>query len=138
MENLRVSERMQRNLLKSMKWLKFLTVVGTVAMILMAIMGVAVMAVDVPGMQGMGVMAGIIYLGIAAIYIFPLKRCYGIVNNIRQAFAQDDQQALEMGFEHTLSVLHFFSILAITVLAFYGIIIVATVFGAVFGSLMAG
>ncbi len=129
---------MQRNLLQSVKWLKFLTVVGTVAMTLVAMFGVAVMTVDIPGLQGMGVMAGIIYLGVAAIYIYPLMKCYGIVSNIRQAFAQDDQQALEMGFENTLSVLHYASILTIIGLAIYGIIIVTTIVGVIFGSMIAG
>ncbi len=138
MENLRVSERMQRNLLKSVKWVKFLTVVCTVAMVLMALLGIVVMTVDVPSMMGMGAMVGIIYIGIAALYIFPLMKCYSLVSNIRKAFELDDQQALEMGFENTLSVLKFAGILTTIGLVIYGIIIVATICGAAFGAMMAG
>src|SRR3712207_5786233 len=109
MENLRVTDGMRQNLLSAMKWTKFLAVVCTIGVGLIVLFALASFAfpsivvdafaqeVDTESIGGTalwGSFIGVLYLVIAALYVYPLIKAFALVKNTRKAM-----DGLQMNFE---------------------------------------
>ena len=123
MEELRISETIQADLLASAKWLNFLTIVCIVMMALVAMAGVSFMLM--PSIEGMpGKVIGIVYLLLPLLYVYPIKKMLGFVRNTRNAVSVASQTSLEDAFKDMHSVLKYWGIFTIVMLAFYAIAII--------------
>ena len=123
MEELRISETIQADLLASAKWLNFLAIVCIVMMALVAMAGVSFMLM--PSIEGMpGKVIGIVYLLLPLLYVYPIKKMLGFVRNTRNAVSVASQTSLEDAFKDMHSVLKYWGIFTIVMLAFYAIAII--------------
>lgn len=133
MENLRITESIQQNLLSAAKWLKFLTVLGTIGMVLIALIGVV--CLFIPSYEGVnGPVIAVIYFVMCALYYYPIKKCYNIVSSTREAMNNDSLDSLELCADNLRSVLKYFGILSIVVMVLYALIIVFAIIAAMAGS----
>lgn len=123
MEELIISETIQADLLASAKWLNLLTIVCIVMMALVAMAGVSFMLM--PSIEGMpGKVIGIVYLLLPLLYVYPIKKMLGFVRNTRNAVSVASQTSLEDAFKDMHSVLKYWGIFTIVMLAFYAIAII--------------
>lgn len=117
MENLRITESIQQNLLSAAKWLKFLTVLGTIGMVFIALPGVLF-----PFYTGIyGQVIAIIYFAMCALCYYPIKKCYDIVSSTRKAMNNASQDSLELCADNLRSLLKYFGILSIIVIVPYAL-----------------
>ena len=131
---LTVTESMKVDLLSAAKWTKFLCIVGCVGVGLCVIIAFLMMFVGSAAAKFMGdsnsligPAMGILYLVIAALYIYPLIKGFQFANGIKAACLQNDQYQMARGFAGLNSLLRFLGILTIIVIAIYAIILVFTV-----------
>lgn len=130
MENLEISASIRQNLLSAMKWLKFLAVCGTVCMAIVFVAGVAFLFL--PDYSGAPVVVGLVYIVMAFVYIYPLKKTFEIVREVRSALNGNSQTSLEFAALATRSVLKFMGVLTIVALSVYAVaIILAGVVGGI-------
>lgn len=123
MENLRISESIQDNLLASAKWVNFLTIVCIVMMALVAMAGVSFMFM--PSIEGVpGKVMGIVYILLPLLYVYPIKKMLSFVRNTRNAMSVASQASLEDSFSDMHSVLKYWGIITIVMLAVYAIAII--------------
>ena len=132
--SLTVTESMKVDLLSAAKWTKFLCIVGCVGVGLCLIIGFLMMFVGSVASKFMGdnsefigPVMGILYLIIAALYIYPLIKGFQFANGTKAACLSNDQAQLARGFAGLNSLLRFMGILTIIVIAIYAIILVFTV-----------
>ncbi len=123
MENLEISASIRQNLLSAMKWLKFLAVCGTVCMAIVFVAGVVFLFLpDYNGVPGVAV--GLVYIVMAFVYIYPLKKTFEIVREVRSALNGNSQTSLEFAALATRSVLKFMGVLTIVALSVYAVVII--------------
>ncbi|MBR6190916.1 MAG: hypothetical protein IKQ68_01970, partial [Prevotella sp.] len=73
MENLRITENIQNNLLTATKWLKLMTILGTVGVALLFIIGIVLLFI--PTYDGVpGAVYGAIYILLTLLYFYPIKK----------------------------------------------------------------
>ena len=78
-----------------------------------------------PSIEGMpGKVIGIVYLLLPLLYVYPIKKMLGFVRNTRNAVSVASQTALEDAFKDMHSVLKYWGIFTIVMLAFYAIAII--------------
>ena len=131
MENLEISASIRQNLLSAMKWLKFLAVCGTVFMAIVFVAGVVFLFLPVYN-GAPGVAVGLVYIVMAFVYIYPLKKTFEIVREVRSALNGNSQTSLEFAGLATRSVLKFMGVLTIVALSVYAVaIILAGVVGGI-------
>lgn len=129
-QNLKITQRMQNDLLGFAKWLKFLSVLGVIGVVLMFIVGVVLLICGIVGATFLEYSAvtsmcfGALYLIIALLYFYPLKKAFGFVRKIRQAFSQSDNLNAEEAFQDLRQGLKFVGILTIACLVLYAFIAV--------------
>ena len=122
MENLKITESIQQNLLSAVKWLKFLTILGTIGMVLIALCGVV--SLFLPSYIGGTVMA-LMYFVICGLYYYPIKKGYDIVRSTRDAMNNASQDSLELCADNVKSVLKYFGILNIVLLSLYALFVIS-------------
>ena len=122
MENLEISASIRQNLLSAMKWLKFLAVCGTVFMAIVFVAGVVFLFL--PDYSGVPVVVGLVYIVMAFVYIYPLKKTFEIVREVRSALNGNSQTSLEFAALATRSVLKFMGVLTIVALSVYAVVII--------------
>lgn len=136
-EQLQITASFKEQMLGARKWLKFLTILCTIGMAFMVLAGIVMLFVPSIGGAGAeaipGVFLGIMYLILALIYLYPIKKCFALVGNIDRAMKQDAQNDLELMAQNTHSVLKFFGIISIIVLCLYVVAIIAAIVGAILG-----
>ena len=131
MENLEISASIRQNLLSAMKWLKFLAVCGTVCMAIVFVAGVVFLFLPVYN-GAPGVAVGLVYIVMAFVYIYPLKKTFEIVREVRSALNGNSRTSLECAALATRSVLKFMGVLTIVALSVYAVaIILAGVVGGI-------
>jgi len=135
---LKVTETMKVDLLSAAKWTKFLCVVGCVGVGLMLIAAVCMMFFGalaskmLDTMMPLGPLMGVVYIIMAALYIYPILKGFQFANGAKAACLQNDQYQLARGFAGLNSLLRFMGILTIIVISIYAIILVfAILFAAV-------
>ncbi len=127
---------------ESAKWGKFLAIVGFVISGLIFIAGLTIssnMGSGSPlggeGVFGPGTPAGlgpvlmIFYIVAAVLYFFPCLYLYRFSTKMRTALASDDQQTLTESFQNLKSMFRFVGIIAIILLAFYALGLIAALLG---------
>ena len=118
MENLKITESIQQNLLSAVKWLKFLTILGTIGMVLIALCGV--ISLFLPSYTGGTAMALKSFV-ICGLYYYPIKKGYDIVSSTRDAMNNASQDSLELCVDNLKSVLKYFGILKFVVLSLFAL-----------------
>lgn len=131
---LTVTGSMKVDLLSAARWTKFLCIVGCVGVGLCVIIAFLMMFVGSVAAKFMGdsnsfigPAMGILYLVIAAVYIYPLIKGFQFANGTKAACLSNDQYQLARGFAGLNSMLRFIGVLTIIVIAIYAIILVFTV-----------
>ena len=136
MENLRITENIQNNLLTATKWLKFMTILGTVGVALFFIIGIVLLFI--PTYDGVpGALYGVIYMLLTLLYFYPIKRSFDLIKNTREAMGNASQMGLEQAAANVKSILKYFGILSIVCLSIYALILIIC-FIAIMAGAMAG
>ena len=125
------------------KWAYFLSIVGFVGIGLIMLIAVfagtffAAMGSMIPGASAMGgsfgVVIGIVYFIIGAIYFFPVYYLFKFASNAKKAFRDNDTEALTSSFGYLKSHYKFLGIFTLAILVLYGLIFVLSMFGALLG-----
>ena len=124
-EELKLTELTKTSLLKAMKWLKFFAVLGVIGIILLIVMAVIFMII--PGQMDLGGykwIVSVLYLLIALLYIYPVRKAFAIVSNTRKAINMNDQMSLELAAKDFHAVLKFYGVLTIIALVVYALILI--------------
>ncbi len=136
MENLRITENIQNNLLTATKWLKFMTILGTVGVALFFIIGIVLLFI--PTYDGVpGALYGVIYMLLTLLYFYPIKKSFDLIKNTREAMGNASQMGLEQAAANVKSILKYFGILSIVCLSIYALILIIC-FIAIMAGAMAG
>ena len=126
-----VNSGMKADLLSAAKWAKFLCIIGCIGLILLVIAGILMFAVGSSfGFAGtpFGAGMGVLYLIIAAIYVYPIIKGFQFANGAKAACLTDNEAQLARGFSGLRSVLQFFGILTIIVLVLYALVAIGACF----------
>ena len=136
MENLRITENIQNNLLTATKWLEFMTILGTVGVALFFIIGIVLLFI--PTYDGVpGALYGVIYMLLTLLYFYPIKKSFDLIKNTREAMGNASQMGLEQAAANVKSILKYFGILSIVCLSIYALILIIC-FIAIMAGAMAG
>lgn len=126
-----VNNGMKSDLLCAAKWTKFLCIIGCIGVAFLVVAGIAFFAVgsnfgltDSPFGAGMG----ILYLIMAALYVYPLIKGFQFANATKAACLTDNEAELARGFSGLRACLQFFGILTIIILIIYVLGIIASAF----------
>ena len=122
MENLRITENIQNNLLTATKWLKFMTILSTVGVALFFIIGIVLFIPTYDGVPG--ALYGVIYIMLTLLYFYPIKKSFDLIKNTRDAMGNASQMGLEQAAANVKSILKYFGILSIVCLSIYAILFV--------------
>lgn len=138
---LRVKESTKADLLTAAKWTKFLCVVGSIGIALIVIFaiflfGAGTVASSLFSEMPFGAVAmGIIYLVIAALYIYPLLKSFQFANGAKAACLSDDENELARGIKGLSSLTKFWGVLTIIILVIYALILLFALIGVGFAAL---
>ena len=120
------------------RWARFLSILGFVMCGILALvglfMGPFVSRMFASNMGTGSILGGpfiaVIYLLIALLYFLPCLYLFHFGSKTRSAIQNNDQEMLSASFKNLKSCFKFFGILAIIVLGFYAIALIAGIFGA--------
>ena len=125
------------------KWAYFLSIMGFVAIAFLVLIAIfagtflAAMGNMVPGMGAaggsFGMIMGVVYFFIAALYFFPVYYLFKFATNTKAAFRDNDSEALTNSFSYLKSHYKFIGVTTIVVLGFYVLMLVLAIFGALLG-----
>lgn len=131
---------------ESAKWCMFLAIVGFIGIGLMVIAGafmsILMSSVDPYGggmggmnpLAGMGGVIGLVYIGMAVLYFFPVYYLFNYAKGIKQAFESGNNDLLTNALVNLKSHHKFLGILTIIVIALYILMFLGiAVFAASFG-----
>ncbi|MEL7223009.1 MAG: DUF5362 family protein [Bacteroidota bacterium] len=134
---LNVTEVATMYLTETSKWAKFLSILGFIlcgfmvfgglfaGTMISMFSGMAGEAYEgAPGMAAVGPFLGVFYILAALLYFFPSYYLFKFSDKLKNALYTMDSQVLTKAFENLKSVFKFWGILAIVVLAIYGLIFV--------------
>lgn len=135
-EELKVTEPMREHLLSSASWLKFLAVLGVIGVVLLVLISIGIMVFgnqlgdEIP----LGGYLGVIYLVLAAIYIYPLVKSFSLIRNTREAFrTENGQPNIEQAAADCHAILKFMGILTIVLMVVYVLIIIGVIAAGIAG-----
>ena len=117
-----VNSGMKADLISASKWTKFLCIVGCIGVVLLVVIGIMMFAVGSSfgfGSTPFGAGLGVLYLILAAIYIYPIIKGFQFANATKAACLTDNETQLARGFSGLRAVLQFFGIMTIIVLVIY-------------------
>ncbi len=122
-----ITPDMKPDMLKAASWGKFLAVMTAIGLAIIVALAIFFMVMganlpDVGKMGGLG--AGVLYLVIALIYLYPLSKAFGFVNSLKAAALTDDPDELARSYASLGSMLKYTGILTIIVLVLYAVILV--------------
>ena len=123
---LQVTESARLDLLSAAKWAKFLCIVGCIGAGLMLLFGILMMVFGAAltqymGDSPLGGVMGLLYVVIAAIYIYPLIKGFQFANGAKAACLTGDSAQLARSFSGLRSVLVFSGIITIIFLVIYAL-----------------
>ena len=145
-ENIVVSNNAKYTLLSISKWVKFMSIVGIVMAALLVLFGIVIIGVggtafskfsnDDFGGAGtaFGAFVGVIYIIIAAIYLYPIIKMLNYANKMKKAVTYNRQDYYENALNNFKSGVTFMGVLTIIGLAFYALAIVGFIIGTVMRS----
>ena len=125
------------------RWSRFLSVIAFIFIALMALGGIFGASIlsgmgnsyGSPMPAGMGVAMGLVYLVIAALYLYPTVALYRFGKLISPALNNQDQQLFNEALRHLRNVFKFMGMLTLVVLGIYALIIVFAIIGAAIGAM---
>ena len=126
-----VNSGMKADLISASKWTKFLCIVGCIGVVLLVVIGIMMFAVGSSfgfGSTPFGAGLGVLYLILAAIYIYPIIKGFQFANGAKAACLTDNEAQLARGFSGLRSLLQFFGILTIIVLVIYALVAIVACF----------
>ena len=126
-----VNSGMKADLISASKWTKFLCIVGCIGVVLLVVIGIMMFAVGSSfgfGSTPFGAGLGVLYLILAAIYIYPIIKGFQFANATKAACLTDNEAQLARGFSGLRAVLQFFGIITIIVLVIYALVLVGAFF----------
>ena len=126
-----VNSGMKADLISASNWAKFLCIVGCIGMALLVIVGIMMFVVGSNfGLAGspFGAGLGVLYLIIAAIYIYPIIKGFQFANATKAACLTDNEAQLARGFSGLRALLQFFGIFTIIVLVIYALVLIGALF----------
>ena len=127
MENLRINETIKQNLLTGAKWLKFIIVFSCVMMAMYLVGAIFSCFMPNNGTGVSGIALAFIYLLIITLYIYPLKKSFDLVRNIRSSMNDGDQESLDQAAENFCSILKYCGILTVASVVFCIIFIITLI-----------
>lgn len=138
---LRVKESTKVDLLTAAKWTKFLCIVGSIGMALIVIFGIFLLGAGTlassmfSDMPFGAVAMGILYLVIAALYIYPIMKGFQFASGAKAACLSDDENELARGIKGLSSLTQFLGIITIIFLVIYAFVILFALIGVGFAAL---
>lgn len=138
---LRVKESTKADLLTAAKWTKFLCIVGSIGMALIVIFGIFLLGAGTlassmfSDMPFGAVAMGVLYLVIAALYIYPIMKGFQFASGAKAACLSDDENELARGIKGLSSLTKFWGILTIIILVIYAFVILFALIGVGFAAL---
>ena len=91
------------------KWMNIIGIIATIMMVLIVVLAIYLLQMGYSQTTG----AGIVYLIVAAIYLYPIIKTFGVSKNFNQAVNTTDDSALENGFTNLKGLVTFFGVLSI-------------------------
>jgi hypothetical protein len=121
------------------KWVKFLSILGIIAYALLIIVGFGIMAFggvaaanfglgDFEGI--IGVFAGVFYIIIGAICLYPVIKMLNYSTKMKTAIRSDRQDIYEEALRNFNSAVKFWGILAVIALVIYSLVFIFAMIGA--------
>ena len=138
---LRVTESAKVDLLTAAKWSKFLCVVGCIGVVIIVIFAIfllgagSVASAMFSDMPYGAVAMGVLYLIIAALYIYPLIKGFQFANGAKAACLSNDENELARGIKGLSSLTKFCGILTIICLVIYAFVILFALIGVGFAAM---
>ena len=138
---LRVTESAKADLLTAAKWSKFLCVVGSIGIALIVIFaiflfGAGSLATSMFSEMPFGSVAmGILYLVIAALYIYPIMKGFQFASGAKAACLSDDENELARGIKGLSSLTQFLGIITIIIMVIYAFVILFVLIGVGFAAM---
>jgi hypothetical protein len=131
---LQLNESAKGFLKEAAKWANFLSILGYIGIgfiVLIALFASVIFAYlgnlsrEMGGFATMGgTFISVIYLGLAALYFFPIYYLNRFASNLKLALKDNDSEILAKSFEYLKSHYKFIGIIAVIMLSFYVLIIV--------------
>ncbi|MBR5715749.1 MAG: hypothetical protein IKX59_04125 [Bacteroidales bacterium] len=136
---LRVTSQMKASLLSSMKWLQFLLIICCIGLGLLLLLAIAMIifssafpTIDNELSPAVTLGMGMLYLFIAALYVYPIVKGFHLVEHTRKALRAGTTSDLEASADNFHAIMKFCGILTIIGIALYVIFIVAIILIAIF------
>ncbi len=101
------------------KWAKIIAIIAAIMMALVVILGIKIMSIQFG--------AGLLYIIIAAIYIYPILMSFSFNSHINKAVASQDDNELETGLSNLRSLFTFMGVLSIIGLIFTAIGVISVI-----------
>lgn len=127
MENLIITESIKNSLLAASKWLNFLTVLAIIGAAFIGIAGICLLLIPMAGMErsgAMGGLLGIIYIILALVYIYPIKKSLSAIRNTQDALYASRQESLDTAATNIHELLRYLGIMSIVILSIYLLIFI--------------
>jgi len=121
-----------KNFLKyAAKWASFLAIVGFVSLGLLVLIGIVMLLIGSQFSGGSGgapiALFSVIYIGMAALYFFPIYYLFLFGQKIKKAVRSTNQSDLEGGFENLKSCFKFLGIFTIVIISLYILIFLVAI-----------
>ena len=109
-------------------WAKLFGILGFICSALMVILAIVMFFLGGNLMSelanGVGAMAGFLYIIIAIIYFFPSKYIYGFSNQCRLALNTNSQASISAAFDNLASVFTFWGVFTVITLSIYALVFI--------------
>jgi drug/metabolite transporter superfamily protein YnfA len=131
-----IDETAKAHLLESTRWAKFLAILSLIGIALLIVFGLimtfAMSAINTQ-LATTGPIFVIIYLILGLLYFYPVWALLKFANMTKTGLHTSNQQQFNEGLRYQKNMFKFLGVMAIIVLALYGILIVFGIIGAVIG-----
>lgn len=125
MENLIITESIKNSLLAASKWLNFLTILAIIGAAFIGIAGICLLLIPMAGMERSGAIGiGIIYIILALVYIYPIKKSLSAIRNTQDALYASRQESLDTAATNIHELLRYLGIMSIVILSIYLLIFI--------------
>ncbi len=133
-----LNETAKEYLKETAKWTRFLAILGFIGIGLMVFGGLSMgvfgsmASSEFNALPFPSFVFTLIYLGVAALYYFPVSYLWKFSNKMREALAGNNEDDYTSAFENLKSHYKFIGILAAIVMGLYALMFVFGIFGAIF------
>lgn len=138
---LELNESAKGFLKEAARWAYFLSILGFIGVGLMVVLAIFAGTIFgaighmIPGMgmfgSAFGIIISIFYLLVAALYFFPVYYLYKFALNAKAAFQNKETESLSSAFSYLKSHYKFIGIMMISIMCFYGLVLVFAIIAAV-------